>query len=260
MPHLFFSLYFLPVKISLWIYSITIPFVVIGISKRYRDDYLYLIFSGLTLGIYVIWPGYRDLRFIFPLLPFYLYFLFFGINIVESYLVYLFKFNYLKKIRWSSIVGAGLVFIFGIVIINKLQVNIVFNKSNVIDGPCSKEATELFKYISSNTKNDDIISFFKPRVMSLYTGRKSGLAFHLDKMKEISGIDDDEMVFHTGILVYDINKFKDLGIKYIAHRKDHPEELLAFDNQYEMLDNVFENGTFILYSLKKLFYPKDTQL
>ena len=126
---------------------------------------------------------------------------------------------------------------------------IVFNKSNVIDGPYSKEATALFKYISSNTKNDDIISFFKPRVMSLYTGRKSGIVYHLDKMKEISGVDiDDEMIFHTCLLVYDINKIKDLNIKYITHRKDHPEELLAVDNPDEMLDKVFENDMFILYS------------
>jgi len=227
---------------------------------KYRDDYLYLVFSALTFGIYVIWPGYRDLRFIFPLIPFFLYFLFSGINIVESYLARSFKFNYLKNIKLSSVIGTGLVCIFGIVTINKLQDNVVFNKSNVIEGPYSKEATELFKYISSNTKNDDIISFFKPRVMSLYTQRKSGIAYNLDKMKQLSGVYDDLMTQMTGLLVYDINKIEDLEIKFIAHRKDHPEELLAVDKPDEMLDKVFENDMFILYSLKKLFYPEDTQL
>ena len=51
--------------------------------------------------------------------------------------------------------------------------NIIFNRTEVIDGPYRPDSIQLFNYIKENTNKDDALIFHKPRAMILYTDRKS---------------------------------------------------------------------------------------
>jgi hypothetical protein len=67
-------------KSGIIIYLITIPFVILGLVEKIKKDYLYFAFSIFTICIYVLAPGRDGLRYLFPVIPFYLYFLFAGIS------------------------------------------------------------------------------------------------------------------------------------------------------------------------------------
>ncbi len=61
-------------KIALITYGMTIPFFVYGILAKLKENYLFLVYSTLTLGLLIIWPFQQGLRFIITLMPFYFYY------------------------------------------------------------------------------------------------------------------------------------------------------------------------------------------
>lgn len=162
-------------------FGITIPFAVLGMIKNIKKDYLYLIFAFFTIILYIFWPGRQGLRFLFPILPFYIYFLFVGLSKISIIEVIPAKYNPLNF---------NLIHIFCIAIILGSCVGCcyasyyysVFDKSCVMEGPYTNESIEMFNYISKSTSNDDVIIFFKPRVMTLYTDRRSILVSEFDQI------------------------------------------------------------------------------
>ncbi len=202
------------------VYCVTIPFVLLGVFKRVKDNYIYFIFSIFTVTLYIIWPGVQGLRFLFPIIPFYLFFLFVGLNEIKLSVR---LFNMLKPIRinLSLIFGISLILIFGIFVLNKTYQTISLQEK-IINGPYSNDSLELFNYITSNTDKDDAIVFFKPRVMLLYTGRKS-------------------------IRLGNFFQIKNSDAKYIVCRRNANLDLLI-QNHQETAEKIFENNTFCLYS------------
>jgi len=100
-------------------------------------------------------------------------------------------------------------------------------------GPTSKEAQECFSFIKKNTNENDVIVFHKPRVLGLYTHRKSFSNWHtFDNMKNISK---------------DINQFSP---KYILRTNElnNPALNIYIDNT-KSLKIVFENEKYTLYKL-----------
>ena len=58
-----------------WIaYIATLPFVVIGSIRQIRIAYHMLIYTLLTYMLFILWPHKQGLRFLFPVLPFYILF------------------------------------------------------------------------------------------------------------------------------------------------------------------------------------------
>jgi len=199
------------------IYLITIPFVILGLLEKITKDYLYFAFSIFTICLYILAPGRDGLRYLFPIIPFYLYFLFSGINKI-SFILY----NKDIKIDMGLMTGIPLISLFLLTI----SVNIYRQhnlKDNIMPGPYQKDSVELFNYISLHTNKDSVIIFDKPRVITLYTHRKSARITKFDKIKE-SGVD---------YIVCRKNSQFDLEIQKLAHR----------------LNKIFVNNTFNLYRL-----------
>jgi hypothetical protein len=98
-------------------------------------------------------------------------------------------------------------------------------KDHIMPGPCQKDSVELFNYISLNTSEDSIIIFNRPRVMTLYTDRKSAKIGDFDKIVE-SGAD------------------------YIACRQNSKVDLEMQKNG-QRANKIFVNGTFNFYQLNK---------
>jgi hypothetical protein len=172
--------FFGPLIASKVLYGITIPFVVLGIIKNIKKDYLYLVYMTFTIILFIFWPARQGLRFIFSILPFYIYFLLVGLsNILTSEIIPP-KYNLMK---WD------LVHIFCIPVILGSCAGIVYTlyysdkyKSNVIEGPYTSESIQMFNYISTNTSKDDVIIFWKPRVMTLYTDRRAIVVAGFDQI------------------------------------------------------------------------------
>ena len=160
------------------LYTATIPLTIIGIFKRRESDYHIFIYGVMTVLLLLVWPFKQGLRFLFPLLPFYLSFVLTGLekclNISHGP----------WKVLWK-VVGLCPVFL---ILILFLKSSILNASENLVNhrientGPYLSTSTELFSFITNNTETNSIIVFRKPRVMRLFTNRKSIVIDQKDKL------------------------------------------------------------------------------
>jgi len=151
------------------LYMATIPLTIIGILKRRECDYHIFIYGVMTMLLLLVWPFKQGLRFLFPLLPFYLSFVLTGLE----------KCLNISHGPWKAlwkVVGLCPVFF---ILILFLKSSILNASENLVNhrtentGPYLSTSTELFSFITNNTETNSIIVFRKPRVMTLFTNRKS---------------------------------------------------------------------------------------
>jgi 4-amino-4-deoxy-L-arabinose transferase-like glycosyltransferase len=209
---------------SSWIYvyyALVIIFV-IGAWAHRREDTHILLFFILYYSAMVIWPEWQGIRFVFPVLPIFIYFAFQGINFL------------IKKLpersrpvgTWASsllwIVLAG-VFLF----ISGTRAYSNLNNNRDINGPFESFSDEVFRFIQNETPSDSVIIFFKPRALRLFTDRNSIMVLECESL-----LKGDYFAQH-----------KNWEFSQILP-KDLPECDLP-------LTNVFENRKYIVYEIPK---------
>ena len=217
------SEFFGPLTASKVLYGITILFTVLGIIKNIKKDYLYMIYISFTITLFIFVPYRQGLRYIFPILPFYIYFLFVGFSKITISEVIPAKYN---PLNWN------LVHIFCIVILLGSCAGIVYanhycsiiDESNVMEGPYTEESIEMFDYISTNTLNDDVIIFWKPRVLTLYTNRRCILVSDFDQIIDSDAkyiVCNEEFEKHYNPLIYSIIQNRKETFKLVFQNDDY---------------------------------------
>lgn len=152
-----FKNFYIMVVIFFIMFAGFVPGVKIHMRKGVSSfDLFFLLYFGLIL----IWPSYQSLRLLIPIIP--LYFLY----ILEAFdtLIGLIKLPWLKK-------TIGYLLLSGIVVYYAFTYMALFPRP--ITDMEKKETRELFQFIQTDTNTDDVILFFKPRVLALYSQRKS---------------------------------------------------------------------------------------
>ncbi|RJQ56224.1 MAG: hypothetical protein C4526_02205 [Nitrospiraceae bacterium] len=217
-------------KIHLILYLIMLFFVVSGMIRNRKDDYMYIWYVLFNLVLVIIFPP-RAPWYVMPIFPFFIYFLFAGLKGISLSL------DLSDKVRFTNINAAylfciGLILISFVYMLHTAYKSIIFNKSGqVVDGPYSPDSVEMFNYIKKNTNKDDAIIFHKPRAMTLYTDRKS---FAMDHF------------------TFTPDKAYDSDAKYIViAKKKYIDFDLRFDDFQGKLECEFENNSFYLCDLKK---------
>lgn len=157
LPEVFFG--------SKYLWLTTVPFSAIGAVKRWRDSYCILAYCILTFALYVVWPYRQGLRFLFPILPFYVSFFVSGLEQTSRS-----KFALFAK---GIIMAFAVVPLFFLYISAQAALKNVSHGRPIMDGPFTKEARDMFRFLESNTTATDIIVFRKPRVLRLMAGRPS---------------------------------------------------------------------------------------
>lgn len=181
-----------------------------------------LLYAVLTIGLYIVWPYQEGLRFVFPLIPIYVYFLILGLRWLGLAVSGIGEFYTLPL--------AGLALAFAVSSAYLTYCNLSRERS-VPQGPYTEHATEMFAFITHNTSLEDVIVFRKPRVMRLFTGRPSLM---IDKVDDVG---------RGKVLVFD----KSQNQKW--HQLKAPEkEVLVSDKK---IDLVFQNDEFEVYRLKR---------
>ena len=195
------------------IYIATLPLVFLGLKIKWKSNIFVIIYVVLTLALYTLWPFRQGLRFLIPILPFYVYFLVIGIRSI-------------KKINNSLNIKKNMGF-FIILILFSTSIFQIFenykNGFNLVDGPNNKTSTEMFDYIKKNVSKNEIIIFRKPRVMTLYTKKNS--------------------IMYNNINDFEIREW------YVVDKKNLMNIDLSRDKilkKYQAL-KVFENNQFIIY-------------
>ena len=111
-----------------------------------------------------------------------------------------------------------------------------FPKRQMEQGPYTPASAEIFSYLENSTETQDIIVFFKPRVLSFMINRQSLRIRNIDEIKEGKG---DYLLYYKP---FNFGQLK--GQEY--------EEL------QNRLQPTFENSEYILYKLDKLQEAPDS--
>ncbi len=211
------------------IYIVSLPLAGWGILRRFRRDYPLVIYCILTLTLYVVWPSRQGLRFLFPVLPFYISFMLTGLAALPELMH--------SSTSRKAAKGLCIIPIVLIILIMTWQSFLTarFNLKHhrlPPPGPYSPDAQDLFSHIRmSGTmfQEGDTIIFFKPRVMRLMTGRSSILINEPENLPE--------------------------GDFLCVHPAPDPDQILpeALIRMVEkgMLRLIYQNNTFSLYEICK---------
>lgn len=154
-------------KYAMMVYLITVLLVLIGLTIRAKKDYHYFIFMASTLGVYLIWPSYQGLRYFIPLLPFYLYFFFYGVKYLSELIRPKNKLHLLP-----AAVGLCLLVYFSSGSLPHLKCAM---NENAVDGPFDAHTSQMTNFLIKYTSKDSIYFFFKPRILMLLTNHKAAL-------------------------------------------------------------------------------------
>ena len=169
---------FAGVPASQILYGASIPLAIIGMFKRRDSDYHIIIYGVMTIFLLIVWPPTQGLRFLFPLLPFYVSFALTGLETCRDIS------HGLWNVLWKIVIVCPVI----IIIIFFLRFSITDASENLVNqrmessGPYLSTSKEVFSFISNNTETDDIIVFRKPRVMRLFTNRQSIMTDQVDNL------------------------------------------------------------------------------
>ena len=170
-PHDFFR--------NIYIYLVFSIVFFVGLFNQKKDDYILSAYISLTFLAYLIWPNSQDIRFLLPILPFYIYFSLKGLAFIQ----YKISFFYLKRIFLLLSCSICL-----ILITSNFLMMFKYSLSNresgrpIPEGPFTPLSEELFSYIKNNTEATDVIIFWKPRVMHLLTQRNAIMILDINKI------------------------------------------------------------------------------
>ena len=160
-----------------YIYYVLVAFFLIGAWTQRNADQHIIIFFALYLIAMLFWPEWQGIRFIFPLLPIFVYITFQGISAVVQKLPE--KHHWFIKgftnVFWLVIIG---IFIFnsGTVAYSNLKDN------RKINGPFDPSSTDVYNFIRTKTPPDSVIVFYKPRAMRLFTDRDTFMSTECDRL------------------------------------------------------------------------------
>ncbi len=170
--------FFYCVPIPSIIYIITIPLAIYGLLGQWKDRWPCIIYSTATMLILILWPHVGGIRYIFPILPFYISFTLAGLERVETDLLKV------KQVRRFWVVGLPIfVILLSFLYNDRIFVNRnMMNKREDYQGPFTKNSIEMFDFIKNNTPNECSIIFFCPRIMSFMTQRKSISVNNIDDL------------------------------------------------------------------------------
>lgn len=205
-----------------FLYYILVIFFLVGVWRRWKDDLIFILFFAAWLVVHIPYPYWQGPRYIFPLLPIFVYFNLQGMKYGIEKLPYGYALTGQRALYgfWALL---AVVFLFGSTsfAINNLQ------HHREINGPFDPLSREVYSYIEG-TPADSVVVFFKPRVMKLMTDRDSIMSMECDRV-----LKGDYLV---------------LSRKVGPNQQIPPEEIGACNLP---LNEVLRNNRFVVYEIQK---------
>lgn len=181
------------------------------------------IFPLVYITVLLFWPFHQDYRYIAPLFPLYLYYIFYGIQ----------AFNFSLVPETKRVV---LISMISFIAFSYLSFYWKADYGPITHGIEKKESVELFEFIKNKTAREDIIVFTKPRVLALYTGRRASYNLSID--------DNESFVEFLGTL----------GASYVVvGTLDSPFRRELVEKNKARLNKVFSNADFSVYKIDQHF-------
>jgi hypothetical protein len=206
-----------------YLYYVLVIFFLIGSWTHWKEELFFLLFFGLWMIVHIAYPYWQGPRYVFPLLPIFIYFTFQGMKFVIQKLPEKFsRIGYGTLYSFWSLIA--LVFLFN----SSINASINLQHDRDINGPFDQYSKEVYKYITEETPANSVIIFFKPRVMVLMTDHPTIMSTECDRM-----LKGDYLV---------------LSRKVGRNQQIPPEEIGAC---HLPLSEVLDNNRFIVYKIQK---------
>jgi hypothetical protein len=205
------------------IYYLLFIFFLLGAWQRRKQDLVFLLYFVIWLLLMITWPSWQGPRFIFPLLPIFVYFTFQGMKTAAGKLPP----GYVRYGQWAVygfwiLVAASFLFQSAASAYTNLQ------NGRMINGPFDSYSREVYDYIQEKTPADSVIVFFKPRAMRLLTGHDSLMSTECER------------ILQGDLLV--------LSRKVGDNQQIPPDKIDACSLP---LEEVLRNSRFIVYKIQK---------
>ena len=162
---------------ALLIYGMCMPFLLVGIIRTVKRDYHFAVYAALTLITYVLWPYVQGVRFLFPVLPLFIYFVFEGMRHSRFALA-----------NVNHRLGMALTYAFWVCVLALFFVDSTraavanLRSERARAGPFDSGSREMFDHMSAQTGAGVVVGFFKPRVMRMMTDRDAVLLHEVEAL------------------------------------------------------------------------------
>jgi hypothetical protein len=146
----------------------TAPLFFIGVYFEWKRQWGILLYIALVLGLYSLWPFQQGIRYMYPVIPFYLLFVFWGLESI---------YRLSSKSALTTLVGGTYGFLGFILVayflVSSIQYVHLHRNYGMLnsDGPFGASSMQLYEYINENTSPNDVVVFRKPRAILLMTQR-----------------------------------------------------------------------------------------
>ena len=165
-----------PVRTGLAVF--TLAFAMVGAARRFKRDAAFLVYCVLTFGVLILTDFFDELRYLFPLLPFLLYFAVVGLTLPAQTAAG----SFWKSWRAWPI---GRLFAGAVVALFAAHLAMVFDRPPREPKPYEpfgENGRAMLSYIVNETDEDAVVIFFKPRAMTYLTGRRSIVVSRFDQV------------------------------------------------------------------------------
>ena len=198
-------------------------FFLLGAWEGRKQEPIFLLFFAFWMIVHITYPYWQGPRYIFPLLPIFIYFTFEGMKAVINRLPERYHQGGQRAIHGFWILIAAIFLVNSAV---SAYGNLQNNRE--INGPFDPYSLEVYNYIKEGTAPESVVVFFKPRVMVMMTERPAIMSTECDRM-----LKGDYIV---------------LSRKVGENQQITPEKIDACGLP---LNEVLKNNRFIVYELKK---------
>jgi hypothetical protein len=207
-------------------YGALLPFLVGGAVLSCKEDFHALIYIGLSVLLFLTWPEQQGLRYLFPLLPFLIYFSYRGMQATAFGLTeeYRRAGDLLTRALWMAMLAS-----FALTSFRLARTNLARHRAPS-SGPFEPVSTEMIEVIKTRTAPGSVIVFDKPRAMSLMTGRDALLIDECDQLGK-----GNFVVLRKAGAAVDVDQVR-------------PDEILTC-NQSLAITPMFENQKYIVYRI-----------
>ena len=146
------------------LFGVLLLLAAIGAVFRWKKEIgIYELFAGLYLILIALWRANQGMRFLIPLAPLFIWYVFRGLA----------QFGRIAFTVRGRKVPAVTSLVMAAVLLSYVGVYSRTDFGPFKEGVEKKESQELFSFIRQNTQPDDAFLFERPRALALYTNRPS---------------------------------------------------------------------------------------
>lgn len=169
-----------------------LPLALLGVYLRFNRDRLLVVFTVFYMTVLIVWPFQLGVRSVLPVIPMYLYFGIVGAMEVHRIAV----------ARWQLLTrlpSFAVMFFVPLAIVHSASVSVGWTTlrdpaHEVVEGPYTASSLALFEHIRAATPETAVITFWRPRVLMLFTGRRAVL--NVEAADILNGVSDFLLVYH----------------------------------------------------------------